>query len=399
MRKRLGTARILAAVAVATLLVGGAAAAIVASGAGGTDGNTINGCVGDQGKLRVVSGPGACMQNETPIHWNVTGPAGAKGDVGPAGPTGEPGPAGPKGDPGPTGAVGGTGPAGSTGPVGDVGPVGPAGPQGPAGPPGPGLPSLDALAGTPCIVSTQPGKVAVQTAQDGTISLRCVLDTASDPHNCGAAGNDITGTLPHATAGCRAGVPFVAACDPGWTDLDGIYTNGCELCASASDVPALMAQLAAALRSSFAQGLCMPPSALSLVGTVCGTAGCDGGAIGCQIDASASTISIDPTGAASGTLDVEASLAVDATTLGISCTMDVSASGIAYTARAAVRIASDGTASLGLSNISFPGVPVAASGCGVLGDVVAAAVPITAPRDDIEQRLAVPTVPLACPTP
>jgi hypothetical protein len=92
--------------------------------------------------------PPRCLQRDTVISWNQTGPAGAagpqgaKGDVGPAGPKGDTGPVGPagakgdtgaKGDIGPAGAKGDTGPAGPAGPQGATGDTGPRGPAGPAG--------------------------------------------------------------------------------------------------------------------------------------------------------------------------------------------------------------------------------------------------------------------------
>jgi hypothetical protein len=48
----------------------------------------INGCVGNQGKLRIVNPPDICQQSETPISWNVTGPEGPAGPQGPQGPAG-----------------------------------------------------------------------------------------------------------------------------------------------------------------------------------------------------------------------------------------------------------------------------------------------------------------------
>ena len=52
----------------------------------------INGCIKANGTLKVISVPGNCGNNETPISWNVQGP---KGDMGDPGMDGEPGPAGP----------------------------------------------------------------------------------------------------------------------------------------------------------------------------------------------------------------------------------------------------------------------------------------------------------------
>jgi hypothetical protein len=96
------------------------------------------------GLIRVVDGPGRCSSRfETPLSWNVVGPAGPTGPQGVKGETGATGPAGPIGPKGDTGATGATGPAGPKGDKGDTGATGPAGapgatgPQGPQGPQGP----------------------------------------------------------------------------------------------------------------------------------------------------------------------------------------------------------------------------------------------------------------------
>jgi len=63
----------------------------------------INGCVKDDGQLRIVDGPGSCKHQETAIQWNVTGPQGPQGPAGAAGASGAPGPQGPQGPQGPPG--------------------------------------------------------------------------------------------------------------------------------------------------------------------------------------------------------------------------------------------------------------------------------------------------------
>lgn len=85
--------------------------------------NIISGCVRPSGELRLIQpgtwrNGGACGRHETPISWNVEGPAG---------------PPGPRGLPGVPGAQGEPGPAGAPGPVGPVGPQGEQGPEGAAG--------------------------------------------------------------------------------------------------------------------------------------------------------------------------------------------------------------------------------------------------------------------------
>jgi len=57
--------------------------------------NVIHGCVSRLfGILRIVSSPGQCLNGETPISWNQTGPQGPQGPKGDTGATGPMGPAG-----------------------------------------------------------------------------------------------------------------------------------------------------------------------------------------------------------------------------------------------------------------------------------------------------------------
>lgn len=128
------------------LTVGVAAAAIAATGSaaalaiGSSSSNVYEGCLQHRiGALYHVelnpSSPPRCLQHDTLVTWNQTGPAGAAGAPGPTGP------AGPKGDPGPAGAAGAIGPAGPQGPKGDAGATGPQGEPGPKGDTGPAGPA------------------------------------------------------------------------------------------------------------------------------------------------------------------------------------------------------------------------------------------------------------------
>jgi len=47
----------------------------------------INGCVKNNGQLRIVSSAGQCGSNETAISWNAVGPQGPQGPQGPPGVT------------------------------------------------------------------------------------------------------------------------------------------------------------------------------------------------------------------------------------------------------------------------------------------------------------------------
>src|SRR5262249_15593638 len=64
-------------------------------------GDTIQGCYDNKsGSLRKVASPADCLQKETPISWNITGPQGPEGMPGATGAPGPPGAAGPQGPPG-----------------------------------------------------------------------------------------------------------------------------------------------------------------------------------------------------------------------------------------------------------------------------------------------------------
>ncbi len=75
-----------------------ALAALVAAGvatyswAAASDGQTINACVGSDGKLGIATATGECKKGETPLSWNTAGPAGAQGERGPQGLQGPVGP-------------------------------------------------------------------------------------------------------------------------------------------------------------------------------------------------------------------------------------------------------------------------------------------------------------------
>ncbi|MEX0675411.1 MAG: hypothetical protein WD067_11595 [Gaiellaceae bacterium] len=153
MRTRRAT--IVVGLVLAAALAGGIAYAAIPDVSG-----VINGCyrtsLDDQkGQLRVVDDPASCRSNETPIHWNQTGPRGDTGEQGIQGvqgiqglkgEVGETGPQGLKGDTGDTGAAGTNGTNGTDGAPGAPGDpclptnpacVGPKGDTGDTGPQGP----------------------------------------------------------------------------------------------------------------------------------------------------------------------------------------------------------------------------------------------------------------------
>jgi type VI secretion system secreted protein Hcp len=94
------------------LLFGVAFVALVVAGlatyswAASSASQTINACVNDEGKLRLVPAVSECKKAETPLTWNT---------VGPAGPPGQPGAQGAAGATGATGAAGRDGRDGTSG--------------------------------------------------------------------------------------------------------------------------------------------------------------------------------------------------------------------------------------------------------------------------------------------
>ncbi|MDX6453191.1 MAG: type secretion system secreted protein Hcp [Gaiellaceae bacterium] len=74
-----------------TIVVLAVAGLATYSWAASPDGQTINACLNDDGKLRLVTAGTACKKAESPLSWNTVGPAGAQGPAGPAGAQGPPG--------------------------------------------------------------------------------------------------------------------------------------------------------------------------------------------------------------------------------------------------------------------------------------------------------------------
>jgi hypothetical protein len=83
---------------VTCLLLGLCAAAVVALVTAHAEPpvNPIQACYNNtNGGLRRVNSPADCKNHETPISWNIAGPAGPQGPAGAQGPIGPQGPAGP----------------------------------------------------------------------------------------------------------------------------------------------------------------------------------------------------------------------------------------------------------------------------------------------------------------
>ena len=65
-----------------TVLIAVAVCAVFFISATSSFGQVINGCVKqNNGDLRIVSSPGQCRNNEAPISWNATGPAGVANGI------------------------------------------------------------------------------------------------------------------------------------------------------------------------------------------------------------------------------------------------------------------------------------------------------------------------------
>ncbi len=145
------------------------------------------------GTLRMVTSASQCLSAlETPVSWNVTGPAGATGAMGAAGATGAPGPAGA------------TGPAGADGAPGAVGAIGP---QGPAG--ADGAPGAPGLQGPPGAAGAGVNKAAVYTLTNWSAGQSAIL-SCTEPQDimlqCTCFGGPLTSLSVASMRGTPAAV-------------------------------------------------------------------------------------------------------------------------------------------------------------------------------------------------
>jgi hypothetical protein len=84
--------------------------------------------------------------------------------------------------------------------------------------------------GTPSCVNGVCGILSCNTGYqdcDGLVPNGCEVNTNTDPSNCGACAAHCN--LMNATSGCAAGKCTIIACSSGWTDCDGMASNGCEI--------------------------------------------------------------------------------------------------------------------------------------------------------------------------
>jgi hypothetical protein len=93
-------ARRFATVITSAFLVGFAVSMVWGDGG---DTTKIHACVAKDGVVRIVGPLASCKSSETPLHWNIVGPAGPEGPQGPAGTDGVGGVDGVDGETGPRG--------------------------------------------------------------------------------------------------------------------------------------------------------------------------------------------------------------------------------------------------------------------------------------------------------
>jgi hypothetical protein len=222
------TLRVLIAAAIAAAVAAGATYATTSLSGSAAATSTIQACVKDNGDLHIVASTTECKRGERPLTWNVVGPQGV------------PGPQGEKGDDGlsvqTTALAAGDANCPFGGSSFTVG-TAPAtfacnGAKGDAGKDGASPTSIDDLAGLACTNGGIAGAIAVSYGPGGVVTLTC-SNPSTDAHNCGTPGNDVS-RLPNATGGCRDGTAYVVACDPGYTDSDGLAVDGCEAAAGAT---------------------------------------------------------------------------------------------------------------------------------------------------------------------
>jgi hypothetical protein len=93
---------------------------------------------------------------------------------------------------------------------------------------GAGLPNVAVVSctgGGLTIVSCKPG----YSDCDGIASNGCEVNTTTDPYNCGQCGVNAAGLQNVATASCTGGIIAITSCKTGFADCDGVVSNGCEV--------------------------------------------------------------------------------------------------------------------------------------------------------------------------
>jgi hypothetical protein len=115
---------------------------------------------------------------------------------------------------------------------------------------------------------------------DGIGANGCEANLASSAVSCGACGNVCV--VAHGVPSCTAGACAVARCDAGWSDCDGVATNGCE-----ADLTAATASCGACGNACAVGPHSSATCAAGACGLVCdgGWGDCDGlAANGCEVE-------------------------------------------------------------------------------------------------------------------
>ncbi|WP_206079398.1 hypothetical protein [Polyangium spumosum] len=72
---------------------------------------------------------------------------------------------------------------------------------------------------------------------DGVGATGCETDILNDEDHCGGCNNDCDALIPNADGACASGTCELAACLPGFFDVDGAAQNGCECQFVGADLP------------------------------------------------------------------------------------------------------------------------------------------------------------------
>ncbi len=75
---------------------------------------------------------------------------------------------------------------------------------------------------------------------NGTYDDGCEISTATDPKHCGSCDVACTAMVPNGQPGCASGHCVVGSCNAGWRDCNGLAEDGCETVCGPSQTCALL---------------------------------------------------------------------------------------------------------------------------------------------------------------